>query len=38
VMPALQAKPVNSIHVRENRRVVILEESFMAASPKDSVR
>jgi hypothetical protein len=35
-MLTLQAKPVSSIHVRENRRLVVLEDSFMAASPKDS--
>jgi hypothetical protein len=34
----LQARPVNSIHVRENRRLVILEENFMAASPKTVIR
>ena len=30
----LQAKPVSSIHVRGNRSLLILEERFMAASPK----
>jgi hypothetical protein len=35
---ALQAKPVNKIHIRENRRLVIPEHSFMAASPKTVIR
>src|SRR5215469_7401380 len=35
---ALQAKPVNRIHVRENRMLVIPEQSFIAASPKTVVR
>jgi hypothetical protein len=36
VMLALQAKPVNSIHVRRNRSLLIFEDCFIPASPKDS--